>query len=581
MNGISLSEIISKNKDLGTKLTKDEYTIGILSNVTVSPIDSILEYSLRLKGVNARVELGDYDNVLNDSTRFINKDAVLIFWELINLIENIDIKIERMSNKDFDEISLRFESEISYVLNELKETPLVIFNRFSTALDLNEPILYTNKHRLCSILNSALEKIKSNNVVVVDLDKIIALNGIKNTFDSRQFLNSKAPYTINFYQSYVSKILPPLLSANGLSKKVLILDCDNTLWGGIVGEDGYDSIHLDQNSKKGEIYQIVHEMILDLKDKGVMLAICSKNNPEDVEDVFKNRKDFLLSLDDFSALRVNWESKVDNILDLAKELNVGLDSFVFIDDSAFEIQNVKEMIPEVLCFQVPKNISEFPYNFKEILSFFFNLGLSEEDSKRTTMYIQESKRKKDSAKWKSQEEYLRSLELRLIINDEDTLSVARCSQLTQKTNQFNLTTKRYTEAEIKVFVESDSHLIKSFNLSDKFGDYGETGLAIIEIDENSGSLSFDTFLMSCRVIGRKVELFFIDFLINHFNDGSYDFIKSKYTRTPKNHQVSEFFDSLGFDCISNKNDSKDYMLVISKYNRLQDNFIKIEKNNGY
>ena len=118
-------------------------------------------------------------------------------------------------------------------------------------------------------------------------------------------------------------------------------------------------------------------------------------------------------------------------------------------------------------------------------------------------------------------------------------------------------------------------------MSDKFGDYGETGLAIIEIDENSRSLNFDTFLMSCRVIGRKVELFFIDFLINHFNDGSYDVIKSKYKRTPKNHQVSEFFDSLGFDCISNKkNDSKDYELILSEYNNLQDNFIKIEKNNG-
>ena len=399
MNTISLSEIISKNKELGTKFTEDEYSIGVLSNVTVSPIDSIIEYSLRLKGVNARVELGDYDNILQDSTRFINKNAVVIFWELINLIESIEIKIERMGAKDFEEISTRFESEILYVLNELKDTPLVIFNRFSTSLDLNEPILYRNIHRLCSNLNNVLEKKKSNNVILVDLDKIVALNGIKNTFDSMQFLNLKAPYTINFYQSYVSKILPPMLSANGLSKKVLILDCDNTLWGGIVGEDGYNSIHLDQNSKKGEIYQIVHEMILDLKDKGVMLAICSKNNSEDVEGVFKNRKDFLLSLDDFSALRVNWESKVDNIIDLAKELNVGLDSFVFIDDSAFEIQNVKEMLPEVLCFQVPNNISEFPYNFKEISSSFFNLDLSEEDLKRTSMYIQESKRKKDSAKW--------------------------------------------------------------------------------------------------------------------------------------------------------------------------------------
>lgn len=578
MNEISLSEIISKNKDLGTKIKKDKYSIGILSNVTMSPIDSILEYNLRLKDINAQVEFGDYDNVLNDSTRFKNKNAVIIFWELINLIENIDIKIERMNDEDFDDLSLRFESEITYVLNELKETPLVIFNKFSTALDLNDPIKFTNKHRLCLRLNSVLNKMKSNNVVIVDIDKIIALNGIKNTYDSRQFLNLKAPYTINFYQSYVSKILPPLLSANGLSKKVLILDCDNTLWGGIVGEDGYDSIHLDQNSKKGEVYSLVHEMILDLKERGVMLAICSKNNLEDVKDVFKNRNEFLLSLDDFSALRINWESKVDNIIDLARELNVGLDSFVFIDDSIFEIKNVQEMVPEVLCFQVPKNISEFPNLFREISSFFFNLGFSNEDSERTKMYIQESKRKKESSKWKSQEEYLQSLDLCLTINDENTLSVARSSQLTQKTNQFNLTTKRYTEAEIKAFIESDSYLIRSFNLSDKFGDYGETGLAIIEIDDNSKSLYIDSFLMSCRVIGRKVELFFIDFLINHFKDVSYNTINSKYIRTPKNDQVSEFFDSMGFDCISNNNNnSKDYVLKIKDYNGLSENYIKIVK----
>lgn len=572
---LTLSEILQKNTELLSSMNGPKYDIGVISNVTLSPINDILECALRLESINAHVELGDYDSIISDCKNFSQKNAVIVFWELTNLIADFEISINRMNESQLNQLIERFEDEIKFVLNELKDVPLVLWNKFNSSLNSYNPISdKTNKIKVSNMLNNVLQTHKTPNMVIIDLEKIFIEHGINKVFDARQFHNSKAPYTTLFYKDYVNKILPAIFAANGKTKKVLVLDCDNTLWGGVIGEDGIDSIAIDVSTKKGEIFSYIHEKILDLKNQGVMLAICSKNNYQDVEEVFDN-KNFALKVSDFSALRINWKHKMENINSIAEELNVGLDSFVFLDDSMFEIDNIKKALPEVSCFIVPKNISDYPKLFDSLEQLFFSFGATKEDSDRTKMYIEESKRKKESLKWKSQEDYLESLGLEITILNEKTLTIPRAAQLTQKTNQFNLTTKRYTETEIQNFISNKEFFIRSFLVKDKFGEYGETGLIIIKKDIKNQSLDIDTLLMSCRVIGRKIEMFFIDHIIKEFIKSPFKTIQGKYIRTAKNDQVKNFYDSINFECTESNENEKCYLLELTDYNAIEKKFINI------
>lgn len=575
---LTLSEILQKNTELMSVLDGSKYDIGIISNVTLSPINDILECTLRLENINAYVELGNYDSIISDCKNFSQKNAVIVFWELTNLVADFEISVNRMNENQVNQLIERFEDEIKFVINELKDVPLVLWNKFSASLNSFNPLSDSiNKIRISDRLNNVLQNHKTPNMVLVDLEKIFLEHGINKVFDARLFHSSKAPYTTLFHKDYANKILPAIFAATGKTKKVLVLDCDNTLWGGVIGEDGISSIDIDVSSKKGEIFSFIHEKILDLKNKGVMLAICSKNNYQDVEEVFNNHKKFALQISDFSALRINWINKMENIKSIAEELNVGLDSFVFLDDSMFEIDNIKQALPEVSCFIVPKNLSDYPKLFDSLEKLFFSIGATKEDTERTKMYIQESKRKKELLKWKSQDDYLESLELEVTILNKKTLTVPRAAQLTQKTNQFNLTTKRYTEVEIQNFIKSKEFFIRSFLVKDKFGEYGETGLIIIKKDIKNQSLHIDTLLMSCRVIGRKIEMFFIDHIIKEFINSSFKTIHGKYTKTAKNDQVKNFYESINFECSESNKNEKYYVLDLDNYNAIEGNFINIEE----
>jgi len=566
---MKLTEIIQRNRELGSKLSGDKYSILILSNITINQIKDILEFNLRKSGVNAYVEIGNFDSILHDSQNTDSYDAVLIIWELSNIIENFHVKCNLMDEDLFNDLQAKIEGEIGLLLSNLKKTPLVLISKFSS-LAFDFDVIGNNRYNnLSRKLNSILEAASPLNTKLINTDFILATTGLDSAVDYRQYQTTKALYSISFYNVFIEFINTFFLSSAGYVKKVLIMDCDNTLWSGILGEDGCDGIKMSCDSIQGKPFCEVQNIIKHYKNSGLLLALCSKNNQDDVDEVLDHHCDMILSNDDFVIKKVNWNNKAKNIQEIASELNLNLESFVFIDDSKFEIGLVKKELPQVECILVPDNLSEFPTLVRKLISKFDFSKTTAEDYCKTEMYRQENLRNIEKVKYNSIDEYLSSLELNVSVLWGGEVPIARACQLTQKTNQFNLTTKRYTEVELQCMLNSDSYIMATFSVQDKYGDYGVVGLVILKRKQNTqNEVTIDTFLMSCRVIGRNVEFTIFSHIVNKLIAFKVDKLNAMYIETEKNKQVSNFYDSLGFEVILNSNKSKQYQFKIRNFRNI-------------
>ena len=575
MRNLKYSEILKLNKELGNNLKSKSYNITVLSNITVHQIKEILEYPLRTEVINANVEIGDYDNVVQDSQKYKNSNAVIIFWELCNIIDGLQYKIELINNDQLDEILEKTKAEIDLVLKNLEKTSLVLINKFTSLSFSSLNIRKNNLEELAGQLNQYLGNRIPANVRLVELEKVIANIGLDNSLDLRYYYSSKALYTVDFFKAYGEYVKPYVMSANGKSKKALIFDCDNTLWKGILGEDGFDNIEMSSRTKDGAIFAEIQSMALALNKQGILIGLCSKNNPRDVDEVIESHMDMQLRDDHITINKSNWSDKVSNLKAIAKELNLGLDSLVFVDDSSFEVNLIREQLPEITVLQVPKELYGYPQILRENMGLFYNLSFTAEDRKKIEMYKHQVKRETVKKEFSDIEDYLASLELKMTIFEDDESIIPRMSQMTQKTNQFNLTTKRYTEGDIKHFIENECSKIFVFSVADKFGDSGVTGLCIINIDDNSKTADIDTLLMSCRIIGRNVEYAFIDCIVDMMKERKVHVVRSKYIKTQKNEQVKEFFDRCSFSLIDKDDSVRNYTLDLSNYEPKQLNYIEV------
>lgn len=573
---MKLTEILKRNRELGSSLTGDKYKIALVSNITISQLKEILEFSLRAEGIKAEVAVGDYDAIVQDSGRFSGSDAVLFFWELGNLVDGLHCRAPLLAKEELCALAERVEGEIDLVLRSLQHTPLVLINRFSSALFDTDPLRDGPLKQLCKRLNGALESKVGSNQIVVDIDAILAKVGLGAAVDFRQFQSSKALYSIDFFKAYAEAVKRAFLAAAGRSKKVLVLDCDNTLWAGILGEDGETGIQMGEATPKGTVFREVQTILRCFRKDGVLLAICSKNNAADVDKVMASHPDMVLREEDLAAKKINWQDKATNLRELATELNLGLDSFVFVDDSSFELGLIQKELPEVECVQVPQNLSEYPAMMSGLKLVFFGLSRTSEDDRKTEMYRQEQRRKDQAIRFDSIEEYLASLDLRLKILWGRDIPVSRAAQLTQKTNQFNLTTRRYTEAEIQRMLFDPDYTLAVFSVADRYGDYGVTGLTIIRSDGGAPSSALiDSYLMSCRVIGRNVEYAFFDEIVQSLRHRDITKLRAEYLATPKNSQVARFYDDLGFEQISVVENRREYLISLSDYEPREIRYIAI------
>jgi len=379
--------------------------------------------------------------------------------------------------------------------------------------------------------------------LLMDLDEVISDIGRAGFFDPRLWESSRFPFSVAGAQATVRRLIACAAVQLMPRAKCIVLDADNTLWGGIVGEDGPTGIALGPDYP-GSVYLSFQRRLLELQQRGFLLALCSKNNPQDVAEVLTNHPHQVLRDEHFAATRVNWEPKPDNLRALARELNLGLESFVFIDDSAHECLAVRQQLPQVEVVQVPSDPLELPYCLDAVARLEI-ISRTDEDQVRTQMYQQERQRQQTAQSYRSVEEYLASLNMVMRIGLDQPQHVPRIAQLTQKTNQFNLTTARYTEAEILSFMRDPDCLVAHFSLSDVFGDSGLVGVAIVR-GVGGPDAVWDTLLMSCRVIGRRAEHAFVHHILGELAERGAERVRANYRPTAKNEMVREFWSSVGF-----------------------------------
>lgn len=578
MEHLKYTELLQQNKLLKGTISTKPYSIGILSNVTVNSFKDILEYNCRIHQIEPNISIGNFDNIVQDSALSSDKEMVIIFYDLLSVIDNLGIYFESISEIAFQQLSLKLKAEIDLILNNLKNTPSVIFNLFSSAYF---PPLYSNASKadmLVKDLNNYLETTKSINTHLIDINKIVAQTGVSNCIDFRFYNSSKAPYTISFLKEYAFAMQPILLKNNGKLKKALIFDCDNTLWKGILGEDGINGIDFSIDSNNGRWFHAIQQIAVYLSSKGVLIGLCSKNNDIDVDEVLQ-LNNAVLRNENLVIKKVNWVDKASNLKAIATALNIGTDSLVFVDDSDFEINLIKEQLPEILTLQVPKQLADYPSQLQKLVNSYFNLSGNKEDTSKTEMYKQQSARNESQNGFTSIEDYLSSLEITVTITENDQEQIQRIAQLTQKTNQFNLTTKRYTEQQISDFMSSPSNVIFSIFVKDKFGESGLTGVCIVTSDKNNPKLAvIDSLLMSCRIIGRNIEYAFINQVMKYLSDKGFDKVAACFSATKKNAQVAEFYDYLDFQQRSDNNEGeKEYELTLVDYKTRPFDYIQIEK----
>ncbi len=396
---------------------------------------------------------------------------------------------------------------------------------------------------------------------ILDVDSLANYIGHKHVFDSKFYYIAKMLWSADFLKEVAFVICKYFAAEKGMTKKCIVLDLDNTLWGGIVGEDGPNGIKVGPGDPISEAYNDFQLKIKELKSRGIVLAICSKNNLQDALDAFTARKTMPLSVNDFAIKKINWQQKSQNIQEIAQELNIGLDSLIFIDDNPAEIAQVKTILPEVTSILLPAQYELMKSIFDDY-PFLDKLKILESDRNKTEQYRQEAERKELKSSAPDLSEYLTQLEITLKLREAGKSDLERIHQLFNKTNQFNLTTKRYTQAEVESFYHSSEHILLCFDTADKYGDMGTVGVLLISLSDGP---FIDSFLMSCRAMGRGIEKEVmrrvIDILLTKYQTPTT--LKGRYIPTPKNIPVTTFYDSLGFQLL-HEDKEKLYSLEFEK-----------------
>src|SRR3989338_274077 len=328
----------------------------------------------------------------------------------------------------------------------------------------------------------------------------------------------------------------------GLTKKCIVLDLDNTLWGGIVGEDGFEGIKIGQNVA-GKPYTEFQRLLLSLNQRGIILAINSSNNFDDAMKVINEHPNMILKEENFACLKINWNNKVTNMEEIAAELNIGLDSMVFIDDDPVNREMISKNLPGILVIDLPKDPSQYTPTLTTLNDFNL-LKITQDDINRGKMYLQERKRKDFQGSTTNLEEFLKQLNIKIKIKNADKFTIPRISQLTLKTNQFNLTTKRYQEEEIRQIAENNNWLVGCAQVEDKFGDNGITGVFIVKKENKNWFL--DTFLLSCRVMGRGIEEGILSYVLQKAKEEGASTLKGQFIPTKKNKPSENFLKNYGF-----------------------------------
>lgn len=559
--------------------------VAILRNFTIEPLVPAIEAALFISGLRSEFYLGDFDNIwqeinTDESQLYeFHPDFIIMAQWLETLAPNFMKRFLSFSRAQIDaeveRIGQLLESQVIAIQQRTKS--VIILNTFPIPAMMTLGIL---EHQNRPFLKSAIESInrrildiqkKYANIYIMDFDAVFYDVGFQNAMDLRGWQMGRAPLSSKTLIPIAKGYANVIRSLRGKSKKCLVLDCDNTLWGGIIGEDGLAGIKLGPDFP-GSSYLDFQSEIMNLHDRGVILALCSKNNEADVLDVLRQHPFMQIKETSVATWQINWLDKVSNLKEIASTLNIGLDSLVFIDDSPFECGLVREKLPEVEVIQ----LSGKPALYRNELlkdGYFDSFSYTEEDRDKNHLYRVEAQRKNLEMSAGSIQDYLKSLELQATIGKATDFEILRVAQLTQKTNQYNLTTKRYTEDDIRTFAKSPDWDVLFLKLKDKFSDMGLVAIALVHYVKDEAHI--DSFLMSCRVIGRGVEEALLNTLIREATKRRSRLISGVYIPTSKNKQVADFYSKFGFNFV-NEGDLGRWILALDQKTEKNVDWIKIE-----
>ncbi len=399
----------------------------------------------------------------------------------------------------------------------------------------------------------------TNNFYICDLSTIQNTIGKKELFQAPIYVNTEMVLGLEAIPSVAGKTIDIIATMYGNFKKCVILDLDNTLWGGVIGDDGIENIQLGSLGI-GKAFSEFQYWIKKLKNRGIILAVCSKNTESIAKSPFEQHPDMVLRLEDIAIFIANWENKADNIRHIQSILNIGFDSMVFLDDNPFERNIVRQNIPGICVPELPEDPAEY-LEYLYSLNLFETVSFSGEDTKRTKQYQEEAQRSIVQKSFTNEDDFLQNLDMQSTVEAFNKFNTPRVAQLSQRSNQFNLRTIRYSESDIERISVDTDYFTFSFTLEDKFGDNGLIA-AIILKRESDSTLFIDTWFMSCRVLKRGMENFTLNTLVDFAKQNRYRILKGEYIPTEKNGLVKDHFLNLGFE-----ESSGFWLLNVDEYNK--------------
>ena len=554
----------------------EDHRLAVLGDSSTQMLSTAITGMGVLSGMPLNVFDADYDQIKfqvfdDDSELYaFRPDSVLIFMCTQKLFEeycSYDGDKGTFADEKISELSQIYERIYSKTGASVIELTYVIENDCifgNFGLKLRSSFVYQLYRLNMLLMELAAEK---SYLYLVDTNNMRNIAGEKSFIDNKLYCTSKLAVSLKAIPLIADNVVSVIKSLKGIHKKCIICDLDNTLWGGVIGDDGIDNIQLGELGA-GQAYTEFQMWLRELRRRGIIICICSKNNEDTAKEVFLKHPDMILRMEDIAVFAANWEDKASNIKNIREILNIGMDSMVFIDDNPFERELVRKLIPDITVPEMPEDASLFCEYLKS-LDLFEISSFSENDVKRTEQYRSEFKRIRLMSNANDIEEYLKDLEMYAKQGSFNSRYCSRIAQLTQRSNQFNLRTVRYSEADIERIANDDKYITRYYTLKDRFGSYGLVAVLILEKREDH--LFADTLLMSCRVLKRGMEEYIFNDMVQLAKDNNYECIEAEYIPTKKNKQVEGLYKKFGFHekeqdkYFINTYEYKDHKTYVNKY----------------
>jgi FkbH-like protein len=538
--------------------------LAIMSSSTTGHLPAPIRVGALRRNIHVTIHEGEYGQYLQELTdpssdiHHFRPDIVLFAFDARHLTAGLSPAATAEEAKvAFDATMTRIRQCWTLARESLGATVIqqAIMPVLPHVLGANEQRLPGSPAGMIRRLNIALrDEADAAGVHLLAVDEVVARDGIEEWHDPVLWHRAKqevTPVAAPVYGDLVARLLAAL---QGRSAKCLVLDLDNTLWGGVIGDDGLEGIAIGQGSALGEAFLAVQHYAKSLAQRGIILAVCSKNDEVNALAAFEKHPEMLLRRSDISCFVANWEDKATNLRRIARELNIGIDSLVFLDDNPFERNLVRTELPEVAVPEIPDDDPALMPGILAAAGYFEATSLTEEDRARTAQYAANQERAALEAVATDLPTYLRSLEMKLIWRRFDRIGLSRVVQLINKTNQFNLTTRRKTEEDVLGIMANPKAFGLQIRLLDRFGDNGIIAIVIGQVDDD-GVCSIDTWLMSCRVLGRGVEQATLALVAASAKAIGATSLLGEYIPTPKNGMVSGHYEKLGFTPLTSRGDA--------------------------